>query len=337
MLVIFFMILTAVLQVGALYLLQGWLMMLALWGLPYVVALVFTVIKPPDHYFTNMYALYLWCALFMGPFATLGSLISFVLLPFSQQKSIQQFRKRMFEAGQLSNYDRVRFNLVENPWDDDDIQLETMVDIMQSGDRQLKQNAIDKVIQQPSRVSVKVLKTGLKDPDSDIRYYAAGGLIQLNDMFQKQFDHLATQLRTQPRNPELWQESAIAYDQFYFWGMTSEDNVEIILERAVNGYRQSLQLNPDQEMVYSHLGRIYLKRENYPEALKALEEGLKRYPTSINLLGWLAETYYATHRYQDLAELAWRCTVELKLPEKLVASMNYWAFGDAVEATQPPV
>ncbi len=299
---------------------------------PLVLGWVLTRQQSPTSSLERVFAYYLIFVPFLGPFATFGALIATAVLLFQRrQTALEKYRDQVDGATEVTELDKVRFQLTENLWmEDNEAYAEPFIDIMKGSDRFLKQRAIDKVIQHPSHLSVEILREGLKDGDADVRYYAASGLIQLNDLFQWRLNQFKQDLEKFPSDAELWFKLGSGYDQYCFWGLPSQDAVEGFLDQAEACYQKCIELNPKHEQGYLALGRLWVRIGNIDPAISILQAGLKAHPQSISIMGWLAEAYYKGRRFSALEKFAWECSLYQDLPDNLAEPFHYWAFGGPI-------
>ncbi|MBF0277387.1 MAG: hypothetical protein HQM13_06350 [SAR324 cluster bacterium] len=287
---------------------------------------VFLII-PARTRFATIYSYYLFSVAFLGPFATLGSLLAWGIVYSSQGRSLDAYYQQSIDSAGSRELERSRFQLTENLWaENESMQVAAFVDIMKGDDRMLKQNTIDKVVQRPSHLSIEILRDGLKDEDPDIRYYAASGLIQLNDMFQEKFNHLRDQTEQAPQDPEPWYELGVTYEHYAYWGVAAVDSLEENLNQAEAFLKQSLVLDPLLEKSYVTLGRLLTKRKKIDEALEFIRKGFEHFPDSVELMGWLAEALYEGKYYNELEDFSRECILKAEIPETLEKSFHHWAY-----------
>ncbi|MBF0287019.1 MAG: hypothetical protein HQM14_04315 [SAR324 cluster bacterium] len=298
---------------------------------PLVLGLLVTRFQAPQTGMGRIYGYYLMLVPFLGPFATFGASISILILSRHQQKQLDHYHDQLSGAIHVTEMDKVRFQLTENLWtEDNEQQAEPFLDIMKGSDRVLKQRAIDKVIQHPSQLSVRVLREGLSDNDSDVRYYAASGLIQLNDLFQKRLQLLKEKVGHTSNDADFWYQLGSAYDQYCFWELPASDDMEYFLKETEGCYQTCLALQPDHEKVRYALGRLLVRRRQIDRAIEVLREGLEYHPESIPILGWYAEALYKGKRFVELEKFTRKCSFSMELPDNLAEPFNYWAFGSEV-------
>jgi type IV pilus assembly protein PilF len=85
------------------------------------------------------------------------------------------------------------------------------------------------------------------------------------------------------------------------------------LEAAEKEYKQALQANKNYKEAYRQLGRLYMRREDWDNAVKIFEEHFTR-PGTIQphrVFNWLALSYYGQGNYEQ-AEKQWLKAIELK-------------------------
>ncbi len=318
---------SGILQAGGFFLLSTPFNAFFICLAPMILGLVVTRWQKPQTKLARIYGYYLILVPFLGPFATFGILISFLILLRHQQKQLEHYHEQVSDTIHVTELDKVRFQLTENLWTgENEQQAEPFLDIMRGSDRVLKQRAIDKVIQHPSHLSVRVLREGLTDEDSDVRYYAASGLIQLNDLFQKRLNQLKERVEQTSADAILWYRLGSAYDQYCYWELPASDDMEYFLKETEICYQNCLTNQPDHEQACYALGRLFVRRKQIDHAIEVLQKGLQFHPQSIPLLGWYAEALYKGKRFMELEEFTRECSISMELPDNLAEPFHYWAF-----------
>lgn len=294
-----------------------------------------TRFRPPQTDLARIYYYFLFSVVLLGPFATLGSLLAWSIL-FSAQPSAKKHHYDQTEKNvDFSEIDKVRFQLTENLWAENESgQVAAFVDIMKGEDRSLKQNAIDKVVQHPSHLSIEILREGLQDDDPDIRYYAASGLIQLNDLFQKELSQLRYQTEQTPQNPIPWYQLGVTYEHYCFWGLASADSLDDNLDQAEACLQQCLAVDPQYEEAYTTLGRLLTKRKKVHQSLDILQKGLAYFPRSVDLIGWYGEALYEAKQFVALEKFAQQSVINVELPENLRKPFLHWAYTPSILTEQ---
>ncbi|MCK5578323.1 MAG: tetratricopeptide repeat protein, partial [Planctomycetes bacterium] len=78
------------------------------------------------------------------------------------------------------------------------------------------------------------------------------------------------------------------------------------LEDAAVAYQKAIQLDPQHSPAYLGLGRVYLARENYPEAIKAVQKAfdLKTLASELKLQGYLllGKVYIFQQLFKEAAD-----------------------------------
>ncbi|MDI3547653.1 MAG: hypothetical protein PWR10_1305 [Halanaerobiales bacterium] len=74
------------------------------------------------------------------------------------------------------------------------------------------------------------------------------------------------------------------------------------LDKAINTYKQALNLNPDNTSIYLNLGNIYLQKGNYDSAIEVLKEGVALDPSFVAIRSKLATAYYEKGNFEKAKE-----------------------------------
>jgi tetratricopeptide (TPR) repeat protein len=70
-------------------------------------------------------------------------------------------------------------------------------------------------------------------------------------------------------------------------------------EKAVDSLKKAIELDPENNMYYLFLARIYANQRRYGDAINILEPYLSQYPKDINILYMLAALYMQVKKYNN--------------------------------------
>ncbi|MGK0290865.1 MAG: hypothetical protein ACI86H_002328, partial [bacterium] len=165
-------------------------------------------------------------------------------------------------------------------------------------------------------------------------YYAASGLIQLNDSFQTKINKLQEQLEEKPENGSLWYELGSVYDLYCYWNLPESDVMTDFLNRVESCFKKAIALDGSVESFYKDLGRLYVRREQFENAENILSQGIAKYPESAKIAVLYAEVLFELRKLEKLKEIAMKVILLFDVPTVTKDAMYFWAFGDSVSKLQ---
>ena len=277
---------------------------------------------------------YEYTVLIFGPFALFGSII-ILLLP-GKKYIAEEFREYLAAEMVFSPSERLEFGLTLNYWEGETHKkIAPFVDIMRGENAQMKRSTIDKVIQHPDKNSRKILNLGLTGDDQDIRFYAASGLILLNDTFMKSFKEMHQRIKKEPDNSDHFLELAKLYDRYCYLELPEKEDLQKNYLRIEGYYRKSLELVPDNERALIGLGRALIKTDRAVEAMQPLGRAVKLYGKSSPAFAWYLESLFKQKNFTKVRQLSLACHLpKRKTPNKFWNTLLYWNNYDSSLSSQ---
>lgn len=247
---------------------------------------------------------YGYTVLLVGPFATLGALLIFSGHLAPSGKILAEYRDFIATKVVMSPIEKSEFNLSVNYWEDEDAKITPFTEIMNGQNSEKKRDTINKVVQHPSIYSKDILNIGLKDMDQDIRFYAASGIIMLNDSFIEKFKEYLKNIQTEPEDVENYLNLAISYEKYCAWKLPEEEDLPIYFDKIENAFKKVHALSPKNIMGILGLGKVLLHKKRYHDAEKVLANGIGLYPHSKELAMFMLEALYNQKKFKEVQDLA---------------------------------
>lgn len=265
---------------------------------------------------------YATIVLFLGPFATLGSMIMILILP--KKSLVEEYSRFISAEAVFSPSERMEYGLLQNQFETEE-DITPYIDIMEGGDSVTKRNTINKVVQHPGPNSRMILNIGLEDPDHDIRFYAASALILLNDSFIKEFLELQNKINKSPDDPHAYLDLAMAYDRYCSWSLPEEEDLPNYIAKMRQAYEKVLQLFPENINAIIGLVRILLRNGELTKARSLVEKGLSHYPKSSNILLLYLRILYRKREFTQLRNLVNQFSIRFSnVAMEIQEAISYW-------------
>lgn len=211
-----------------------------------------------------------------------------------------------------------------------ELDIEAFKDIFISHDRQLQENAINKLSKIVNKQSVAILQNVVNTSTTDTKVMAASALIEMEDKIIKKIEKLQNAMQINSEDDDLRLQLARTYDLYCYLD---------VLDQAVKAHYQNLSLEQYRHFLANHpthaaatleYGRILLKSGQLEEAIENLTRAAELVPQNPNPHIWLAEAYYELSNYAAVSDVCERLLQLDKLPENLKAVVNWWCTQDVV-------
>lgn len=213
---------------------------------------------------------------------------------------------------------------------------ESFTDVMCMGSPQQKQAVIALVARHFRPAFTPALKAGLADADPSVRVQAATATARVEHEFNERWLALDHAARDRAEDADALAALARHLDDYAFCGLLDANREAEIREKALEGYRRSLELAPDDDGIRLDLGRLLLRCGLAAEAAERLEPLVDRTPDR-RILYWYAESLFRLGRFAELRALPGRrpdlLGNEAELPHTLRDVFALWR-GDS--AATPP-
>ncbi len=213
---------------------------------------------------------------------------------------------------------------------------DSFTDVMWIGSPQQKQAVIALVARHFRPAFTPALKAGLADADPSVRVQAATATARVEHEFNERWLALDHAARDRAEDPDALAALARHLDDYAFCGLLDANREAEIREKALEGYRRSLDLAPADDTIRLDLGRLLLRCGLAAEAAARLEPLVDRTPDR-RILYWYAESLFRLGRFAELRALPGRrldlLGDEAELPHTLRDVFALWR--DAPPLTPP--
>ncbi|WP_377807662.1 hypothetical protein ABNQ38_12285 [Azospirillum sp. A29] len=179
---------------------------------------------------------------------------------------------------------------------------DSFTDVMSVGSPQQKQAVIALVARHFRPAFTPALKAGLADADPSVRVQAATATARVEHEFNERWLALDHAARSHPDDAASLAGLARHLDDYAFCGLLDSNREAEIRDKALDGYRHSLDLAPGDDGIRHDLGRLLLRCGLAAEAAERLEPMIDRTPDR-RILFWYAESLFRLGRFADLRAL----------------------------------
>ena len=206
--------------------------------------------------------------------------------------------------------------------DDAEVQVEPLVDIIDSGSKELGRDAIAKLGRMETAQAVKVLRTTLNHRILELRLYAFYEIDRLEKKLAKDLSDALNYAAKCSQLPEAWQRLADSYYRHCRLGLLDSATSRHYLDLALDSCRKALELAPGQNSLLFFYATIWMEVGDFVQAQEFFCRGFAlgpappdchyRYADCLLRMGKLAETR------QELLK------VQQSAPELLETISSWW-------------
>ncbi|HIC90952.1 MAG TPA: hypothetical protein EYP21_02605 [Syntrophaceae bacterium] len=215
----------------------------------------------------------------------------------------------------------------------EEMELQPMVDIFHGQDSELKRGAIDlaKVMRDPS--AINTLKKALNDPNLEIKIFAAQTLSTLEKDFFKNIEWARDQIHQAPSDAQGYKRLAEIYVRYCESGLIDKALEEYYLGLALMGFKKCLSLMGDRDAdLLTKIGRVYMKLENYLDALTYLKAAINQDRTNLEAYLAKAEVDYCLRKFGDTVK-DFKIIKDMNPTDSKVIALTEWWLGRDIESS----
>lgn len=215
---------------------------------------------------------------------------------------------------------------------------ESFTDVMTVGTPAQKQAVIALVSRHFRPAFTPALKLGLADADPSVRVQAATATARVEHEFNERWLALEEAVRESPDDPARCGTLSRHLDAYAFCGLLDTNREAELREKALAGYRQALDLAPDDGTLRHDLGRLLLRLGHVDEAERTLRPLIAE-QVERGVLVWYAECLFRLGRFDDLRDLCRRHAAAMGggsgVPDALGSVVDLWAGIDMAPGPAP--
>jgi hypothetical protein len=238
-----------------------------------------------------------------GIFGSVGALLGLLFYYIFKQKTqhFDEWFESIFPKDNVSLseeiYDNIIEGLDENPRA---YGVMPLVDVMRLGSEAQKRRALAKMTIRFHPRLAPAFKLALRDASNAIRVQAATSVAKIEKDFTTVLEKIALARKHDPENKEILYAQAKFYDDYAFTGILDDELEQLNRNRAVEGYKEYLQHDPNHQTAWVSVGRLLFRDGQPTEAAEWFKNALDRGWSSHSMLLWYFESLYITGKYKEL-------------------------------------
>lgn len=242
-------------------------------------------------------------------------------LPFGEEHYRQFMKYRENEVTHDSTLLRKNESLHEA------LQIEPYLDIIEGKDLDLKINAIGKLSVMRTRESIALLKLALNDEEYEVRYFATNSLTLLEKALIREIESHDQNIERYPADYQNYSLRGLAHLNMFYLGIIERSIAVVFLEKALNDFFYSLQLESSQHYLYVKILEVSTHQREFERVLSIAEDLASIAflpPERVKIDFYIAEALYETGDFVKLEEVSKRLDVSAyKLP-LMFDTLEYW-------------
>lgn len=182
--------------------------------------------------------------------------------------------------------------------------VEPALNILESGDEELKRGAVSLLGTIGSPEAVRILKKYLNDDSHEVRFYAHFNIGKLDDKHTGRVKEIQTLLKSDSDNPAYLKQLGNVYMEYAQSGLMESDTAMYYLGLAKDAYLAALPLSPKDHETAMILGELSVLEKNYKDAEGYFKKAMENSPVPVVALLGLCQTYYETKNREALKKIA---------------------------------
>lgn len=268
----------------------------------------------------------------LGVFGAFGTLLSILLhLWFMQvSQTFAEWFATIFPRRKLSRsekmYDDLTYGRDQNPMG---YSVIPFMDVMEIGSEAQKRKALGRMSEFFEPQFAPAFKKALVDPSNTIRVQAATAVTRIENQFLEELMKITELTRRYPKDANIKLALAEHYDDYAFTGILDAEREMVNRARALEHYREYLEMKPGDINVRIRAGRLMLRLDRAVEASDWFARCLMDGYSSDSLIIWYLESLFLSGRFEELRKNARLHRTRLRalyedLPQ-LAESIELWA------------
>jgi hypothetical protein len=181
------------------------------------------------------------------------------------------------------------------------------MDVIQLGTERQKRQAISRITEQFNPLFAPVLAHALKDRSNSIRVQTATAIAKIENSFSEMVMKIEKLERERPKDPIVKKGLARYYDDYAFTGILDPDRENLNRKKALQKYREYLDMAPNDMECRIRIGRLLLRSGESAEAADWFARSFDAGHRDRQLMLWYAQALFESGQFDGLRRLAKEC------------------------------
>ncbi len=210
-----------------------------------------------------------------------------------------------------------------------ELEIEPFKDILMSKNTALKIGAIHKLSKLPTRESVQLLQTALKDEEADVKLMTTKALSIIEETLYEEISILEGNVKQNSKDMKLRTRLGNAYLRYANLGILDPLTQRYYFQKTIYEFLILLQQNPKDTQTLLLIGKMFLKLPNYQKAIEFFKHASRLEPDNPDIHMYLCEAYMGLKDFKSVRE---ECLLiqskKFKTPNAFQQATHYWNFNE---------
>jgi polysaccharide biosynthesis protein PelE len=296
-----------------------------------VIAVVTTLLKGLGRDIRHLYVLTI-ASFGGGIFGAVGSLLATLLTLLYKRFSLPfaEWYRAIYPDFSFSREEQLYEMITSGK--DESVRSYSVVsfrDVIALGTEQQKRRALTRMTDHFHPSFAPAYRLALQNSSNTIRVQAASSITRIENQFVGTLIALERLEKKHPKDAVLKLGLARYYDSYAFTGLLDTDREEENRVKALQKYKEYLEMEPDDITARIEAGRLLLRSKAYDEVVQLFRDCMEAGYMFDSLRLWMIEALYEAKRYDELRQMAPSCVHllgELKdRRPRLSAAIAFWA------------
>ncbi|HLD73569.1 MAG TPA: HEAT repeat domain-containing protein, partial [Bdellovibrionota bacterium] len=162
------------------------------------------------------------------------------------------------------------------------LEIEPYMDILKGRDPELKKGALNKLSEIVDPTAVKIMRFALRDENPEVRLMASKSLSKIEETMNNDITTALERVNKSPHSAEIRNHVGALYYRYALLDLHDETTRRFHLQKALNEFLSSLQLERDQPTILLLLGKIFLRINNFQKAKDIFKRIIELHETDLN-------------------------------------------------------
>lgn len=176
----------------------------------------------------------------------------------------------------------------------DHLQVEPLIDMLQTEDVDLKRAVIDAMARRRGSKLIQCIQGCLQDPRPEIYQYAMARLGRLQEDFTRDIARATQDVEKAPEATEPHMRLARVFEQYLDSGLVDATLVDFYQGQLLREYEAVLKVNPDETAASLARGRVLIELRRAHEAAAEYQRVLSRDGANIEARFGMVQVHYAS-------------------------------------------
>jgi hypothetical protein len=203
-----------------------------------------------------------------------------------------------------------------------EVGFEPFVDILLGDKVTFKASVIRKLSEQITPGNIQLLQMALKDPNAEIRLYAAGAIMKIETRLNEQIRKATERIKV----TGTFREYAELGDLYRFYAVLSRSGgvlSEYYIRQSAQAYQKSLDINTNQPQTISYYCRTLIELGDLEKARNLIDRAARIWPENSDIVFLCSEVYFQQGDFEQMVKRFSKMSL-LGLDEAKKRVVDFW-------------